>query len=117
MTTLNFSKGLVAAVVVDEQTNDVLMVGFMDQAAYDKTLATGLVTFFSRTKNRLWTKGETSGNTLELKRMWIDCDQDSLLITVKANGPTCHTGNRSCFYTEVEVPHVIRTGTDGQSED
>ncbi len=96
MTTLNFSKGLVAAVVVDEQTNDVLMVGFMDQAAYDKTLATGLVTFFSRTKNRLWTKGETSGNKL---------------------GPTCHTGNRSCFYTEVEVPDVIRTGTDGQSED
>ncbi|MCY1690222.1 hypothetical protein OVA29_04960 [Exiguobacterium sp. SL14] len=70
----------------------------MDQAAYDKTLATGLVTFFSRTKNRLWTKGETSGNTLELKRMWIDCDQDSLLITVKANGPTCHTKSQLFLY-------------------
>ncbi|MDX1259243.1 phosphoribosyl-AMP cyclohydrolase [Exiguobacterium sp. K1] len=106
MIELNFSKGLVAAVILDETTNDVLMVGFMDQAAYDKTLETGLVTFFSRTKNRLWTKGETSGHTLELRRMWIDCDQDSLLITVKANGPTCHTGNRTCFYTEVEVPHA-----------
>jgi len=100
---LNFEKGLVAAVIVDDATGDVLMLGYMNQEAYDKTLATGLVTFFSRTKDRLWTKGETSGHTLELRRLWIDCDEDSLLIRVKANGPTCHTGNRSCFYTEVDV--------------
>ncbi len=100
---LNFEKGLVAAVIVDDATGDVLMLGYMNQEAYDKTLATGLVTFFSRTKDRLWTKGETSGHTLELRRMWIDCDQDSLLIRVKANGPTCHTGNTSCFYTEVDI--------------
>jgi phosphoribosyl-AMP cyclohydrolase/phosphoribosyl-ATP pyrophosphohydrolase/phosphoribosyl-AMP cyclohydrolase len=69
MTTLNFSKGLVTAFVVDKQTNDVLRGGVMDQAAYDKTPATGLVTFLSRTTNLIWPKGETSGNTLELKRM------------------------------------------------
>ena len=97
--TLRFDKntGLIPAIIQDSRTNTVLMLGYMDQEAYDKTLDTGRVTFFSRSKNRLWTKGEESGNFLELVEIKNDCDQDTLLIRVKPMGPTCHKGTDTCW--------------------
>lgn len=96
---IDFSKlnGLVPAVVQDSITRRVLMVGFMNQEAYEKTLTEKKVTFYSRTKDRLWTKGETSGNFLELVEILVDCDRDTLLIKAKPIGPTCHTGADTCF--------------------
>jgi phosphoribosyl-AMP cyclohydrolase / phosphoribosyl-ATP pyrophosphohydrolase len=98
-TTIDFSKldGLVPCVVQDANTNKVLMVGFMNDEAYRKTLDEKRVTFYSRTKQRLWTKGETSGNFLELVDILIDCDQDTLLVKAIPHGPTCHTGADTCF--------------------
>lgn len=92
--------GLIPVIIQDEQTLEVLMLGYMNQEAFDKTSAEKVVTFFSRSKNRLWTKGETSGNFLHVKEVFLDCDQDTILIKAKADGPTCHTGSRSCFQTE-----------------
>ncbi len=98
---LDFTKagGLVPAVIQDNTTQEVLMLGFMNQEAYEKTQQEQVVTFFSRTKNRLWTKGETSGNFLNVVSMHLDCDQDTLLIKVNPVGPVCHTGARTCFET------------------
>ncbi|MDA8189834.1 MAG: phosphoribosyl-AMP cyclohydrolase [Dehalococcoidales bacterium] len=100
---LDFAKmdGLVPAIVQDVQTREVLMLGFMNPAAWEKTLRTGLVTFWSRTRQELWTKGETSGNHLAVRKMWIDCDNDTLLIEAEPKGPTCHTGAKSCFFEEL----------------
>ena len=99
---LDFDKtgGLVPAVIQDNLTAQVLMLGYMNKEALEKTRQEGVVTFFSRSKNRLWTKGETSGNTLEVISITRDCDNDTLLIKVKPNGPTCHTGTTSCFGEE-----------------
>ena len=94
------SNGLVPVVIQDEQTLEVLMLGYMNEEAYQKTEKEGKVTFFSRTKNRLWTKGEESGNFLLVRSIALDCDQDTLLIKVNPVGPTCHTGSRSCFATD-----------------
>ena len=103
---LDYSKldGLVPAVVQDEQTNGVLMVGFMNPEAYAKTRATGYVTFFSRTRNVLWTKGETSGNRLAVKEILIDCDEDTVLVKAarEGDGNVCHTGERTCFFVKEE---------------
>jgi phosphoribosyl-ATP pyrophosphohydrolase/phosphoribosyl-AMP cyclohydrolase len=93
------SNGLVPVIVQDEQTLEVLMLGYMNAEALDKTITDGKVTFFSRSKNRLWTKGEESGNFLFVKSIHLDCDQDTILIKANPVGPTCHTGNRSCFKT------------------
>ncbi len=87
----------IPAVVQDARSGKVLMLGYMDSTAIEKTLKTGLVTFFSRSKNRLWTKGETSGNTLNLVDISTDCDQDALLVLANPQGPTCHLGTESCF--------------------
>ncbi|GAF04918.1 bifunctional phosphoribosyl-AMP cyclohydrolase/phosphoribosyl-ATP diphosphatase HisIE [Saccharicrinis fermentans] len=89
--------GLVPAIIQDASTNKVLMLGFMNQEAFDKTQAEGKVTFFSRTKNRLWTKGEESGNFLNVVSILLDCDDDTLLIKANPVGPTCHTGADTCF--------------------
>lgn len=89
--------GLIPAVIQDAETSQVLMLGYMNREAFDKTQKEELVTFFSRSKNRLWTKGETSGHTLQVVSIAEDCDNDSLLIKVKPNGPTCHNGDTSCF--------------------
>lgn len=98
---MDFSKlgGLIPAVIQDAATGDVLMVGFMNAEAYAKTRETGYATFFSRSRNALWTKGETSGNRLRVERVSIDCDQDTVLLQVvcEGDGVACHTGARSCF--------------------
>ena len=92
-----YSDGLVPAIVQDHETFKVLMLGFMNRAALDQTRQEGKVTFFSRSKNRLWTKGEESGNFLLLKGMAVDCDQDTLLIKAEPLGPVCHTGADTCW--------------------
>ena len=100
---IDFNKnrdGLVPAVIQDATTKNVLMLGYMNQEAFTKTEETKLVTFFSRTKNRLWTKGEESGNVLHLVSMKLDCDNDTLLIQVNPNGPTCHKGTDTCWEEE-----------------
>ncbi len=96
---LDFKKmgGLIPAIVQDVNTNKVLMLGFMNEEAYEETKETGKVTFFSRTKNRLWMKGETSGNTLQVVNMMVDCDNDTILIKAIPAGPVCHTGADTCF--------------------
>lgn len=96
---LDFNKmdGLIPAIIQDNFTSKVLMLGFMNKEAYEKTVATGKVTFFSRTKNRLWTKGEESGNFLNVVSIKEDCDKDTLLIKVKPVGPVCHTGADTCW--------------------
>ena len=96
---LDFEKnnGLVPVIVQDARTDKVLMLGFMNNEAYQATMDSGKVTFFSRTKNRLWTKGETSGNFLELREVIVDCDNDTLLIKANPTGPVCHTGSDTCF--------------------
>ena len=99
---MDFSKldGLLPAVVQDETSNEVLMVGFMNDEAWQITQQSGYVTFFSRTRNKLWTKGETSGNRLAVRQVFLDCDEDTVLIKVRreGDGNVCHTGQRSCFY-------------------
>ncbi|CCH02956.1 phosphoribosyl-ATP diphosphatase [Fibrella aestuarina BUZ 2] len=98
--TIHFDKspdGLLPAVIQDDQTGKVLMLGYMNQEAFEKTQAEGIVTFFSRSKQRLWTKGETSSNFLHVKQILVDCDGDTLLIKASPDGPTCHTGADTCF--------------------
>ena len=120
-----YSDGLVPAVIQDHVTRKVLMLGFMNQQALDKTMTEGKVTFFSRTKNRLWTKGEESGNFLHLKEIAVDCDNDTLLVKVKPEGPVCHTGADTCwmernhsedflYYLE-EIIQLRRKTEDGKS--
>ena len=104
---IDFDKmqGLVPAVVQDEESGELLMVGFMNRAALQETLRTGLVTFYSRTRQSLWTKGETSGNFLQVVNAWTDCDQDTVLFKVRVlgEGKVCHTGSRSCFTEELPL--------------
>lgn len=93
----DFSKGLIPAIIQDAKTQKVLMLGYMNEEAYLKTIAEKRVTFFSRSKNRLWTKGETSENYLQVVNILVDCDQDTILIQANPEGPTCHTGADTCF--------------------
>ena len=123
---INFSKyndGLVPAVIQDELTNKVLMLGFMNQEALDKTRASGKVTFYSRSKKRLWTKGEESGHFLVLKEIKVDCDQDSLLVKVSPLGAVCHTGADTCWNEEnqsgdflVKLEQIIRERNNQPTE-
>ncbi|MDK2977485.1 MAG: phosphoribosyl-AMP cyclohydrolase / phosphoribosyl-ATP pyrophosphohydrolase [Bacteroidales bacterium] len=96
---LNFDKlnGLIPAIIQDYNTKEVLMLGFMNQEAYEKTMEKQMVTFYSRTRKQLWTKGETSGNYLQVKEIIPDCDNDTLLILANPVGPVCHTGSKTCF--------------------
>jgi phosphoribosyl-ATP pyrophosphohydrolase/phosphoribosyl-AMP cyclohydrolase len=124
MSAIDFEKGqgLVPVIIQNYQTQKVLMLGFMNQEAYEKTIREKIVTFYSRSKNRLWTKGETSGNFLEVISISIDCDQDTLLIQVKPKGPTCHTGSVSCFGNETpshfvyELEKIIQDRIDSKAE-
>lgn len=96
--TLDFEKQeLIPAVIQDNQTHQMLMLGYMNKEAFEQTQKDGKVTFFSRSKNRLWTKGETSGNFLWVKDIYVDCDRDTILIKVDPEGPVCHRGTRACF--------------------
>jgi phosphoribosyl-ATP pyrophosphohydrolase/phosphoribosyl-AMP cyclohydrolase len=108
---IDFNKmgGLIPAIVQDSVTGQVLMLGFMNRAAYEKTLQIGYVTFFSRTRNELWTKGETSGNRLKVITATADCDLDSILcrVEVEGQGVVCHTGTRTCFMTKLPVGAAV----------
>ena len=95
-------KGLLSTVVVDHETREVLMVAFMDAEALAATRDTGIAHFHSRSRGKLWKKGETSGNVLEVREIMVDCDQDALVLLCRPAGPTCHTGARSCFYRVLE---------------
>ena len=109
---LNFDKqnGLITTVVQDATTQRVLMVGYMNRQAFDTTVATGHVTFFSRSRQKLWTKGETSGHFLNLKSIHTDCDADALLILAEPVGPgVCHNGFESCFYRELQGSEWVET--------
>lgn len=98
----DFTKGLLTTVVVDATTKDVLMVAWMNEASYRLTKQNGETWFWSRSRQELWHKGATSGNTQVVKEMWLDCDQDTLLVKVDPAGPACHTGARSCFFNQVQ---------------
>jgi phosphoribosyl-ATP pyrophosphohydrolase/phosphoribosyl-AMP cyclohydrolase len=104
---MDFSKlnGLIPAVAQDDDSGEVLMVGFMNEAALEQTRRTGYMTFFSRSRQALWVKGETSGNRLAVRRILADCDQDTVVVRVTrlGDGNACHTGARSCFNTELEM--------------
>ena len=109
---IDFEKGdgLVPAIIQDAKTKSVLMLGYMNQEAYDKTIQTGKVTFWSRSRNCLWTKGETSGNFLNLVDIMVDCDNDTLLVKAIPDGPTCHTGTDTCWgETNTENPLLFLT--------
>jgi phosphoribosyl-ATP pyrophosphohydrolase/phosphoribosyl-AMP cyclohydrolase len=122
---IDFEKtdGLVPVIIQDIQTLEVLMLGYMNQEAWTKTQQEGKVTFYSRSKSRLWTKGEESGNFLYVKETHIDCDQDTILIKVTPVGPTCHTGSRSCFKTNFnqnfifELEKIIHDRYDNPNEE
>ncbi len=108
---LDYTKldGLVPAIVQDSATRDVLMVGFMNEEAFRRTRETGFVTFYSRTRQKLWTKGETSGNKLAVEEIRVDCDDDSLVVLARqTGGATCHLGYRSCFFRRVEADGVTK---------
>jgi phosphoribosyl-AMP cyclohydrolase / phosphoribosyl-ATP pyrophosphohydrolase len=108
---INFDKssGLVPAIIQDASTAQVLMLGYMNEAAFLKTMETKLVTFYSRSRQTLWTKGETSGNFLKLESIALDCDQDTLLLKVKPTGPICHTGSDTCFNEKNETAGFLHS--------
>ncbi|MED2707021.1 MULTISPECIES: phosphoribosyl-AMP cyclohydrolase [Bacillus cereus group] len=97
----NFSKGLLPAVVIEDDTKEVLMLAYMNEEAYEKTLETKRTWFYSRSRQSLWNKGETSGNMQYVQSLYLDCDQDSIVVVVKQVGPACHTGEKTCFHYKV----------------
>jgi phosphoribosyl-AMP cyclohydrolase len=113
MISLNFEKsgGLVPAIAQDAATGEVLMFAFMNKLSWQKTLETGKATYWSRTRQKLWVKGETSGNVQTVKEIRIDCDDDTVLLKVEqVGGAACHTGHQSCFYKKVENNNVVIDG-------
>ncbi|EJQ09097.1 phosphoribosyl-AMP cyclohydrolase [Bacillus cereus] len=97
----NFSKGLLPAVVIEEGTKEVLMLAYMNKEAYERTLETKKTWFYSRSRQSLWNKGETSGNVQYVQSLYLDCDQDSIVVVVKQIGPACHTGEKTCFHYKI----------------
>ncbi|AOY14962.1 TPA: phosphoribosyl-AMP cyclohydrolase [Bacillus paranthracis] len=97
----NFSKGLLPAVVIEEDTKEVLMLAYMNEEAYEKTIETKRTWFYSRSRRSLWNKGETSGNVQNVQSLYLDCDQDSIVVVVKQVGPACHTGEKTCFHYKI----------------
>ena len=94
-------KGLIPAVIHDTDTGEVLMLGYMNEEALHRTLSSGEVWFYSRSRQELWHKGETSGNVIKVCSVWRDCDSDTILVTARPTGPVCHTGNKTCFFQEL----------------
>jgi phosphoribosyl-AMP cyclohydrolase len=117
---INFGKmqGLVPAIVQDEASGEILMLGFMNEPAFQKTLSSGYVTFFSRTRNQLWTKGESSGNRLKVISMTTDCDRDTFLLRVQVEGAglVCHLGARSCFTEPIPLRPLTLPANDEETE-
>ena len=114
MIQLNFDKlnGLVPAITQDFETGEILMVGFMNEAAWEKTLSTGKATYYSRSRQALWVKGNTSGNIQRIREIRIDCDDDAVLLKVdQVGGAACHTGHRSCFFKKIENGAITITST------
>ena len=109
-------KGLIAAVVQDAANNQVLMVGYMNREAVERTISTGRVTFWSRSRQKYWVKGETSGNIQCVKAIYVDCDQDCLLVKVEQTGAACHEGYRSCFFRSVQDAGASFKTTEAQLE-
>jgi phosphoribosyl-ATP pyrophosphohydrolase/phosphoribosyl-AMP cyclohydrolase len=105
---IDFEKngGLVPVIVQDVDTNEVLMLAYMNKEALELTQETGYAHYFSRSRNKLWKKGESSGNTQEVKEILVDCDNDTILLKVKQNGPACHTGRKSCFFTNLQTGEI-----------
>jgi phosphoribosyl-AMP cyclohydrolase len=106
---LNFDKmgGLIPAIAQDDKTGEVLMLAFMNEEAWQTTLSTGLATYYSRSRNTLWVKGKTSGHVQKVKEIFIDCDEDSVLLKVEqVGGAACHTGYKSCFYRKIEDKEI-----------
>ena len=99
-------KGLIPAIIQDSSNNEVLMMAYMNEESLNKTLASGYTWFFSRSRQQLWMKGESSGNTQKVEQILYDCDEDTLLIKVKPAGPACHTGNYSCFYRDLQGEEI-----------
>lgn len=104
--------GLLSAVVQDAASGEILMLAFMDAEALEATRATGIAHFHSRSRGKLWMKGETSGNVLKVEEILVDCDQDALVLKARPAGPACHTGARSCFYRKLSGDVLERTGDD-----
>lgn len=100
------AKGLLPAIVQDADSGDVLMLGFMNEEALRRTLTSGEVWFYSRRRQELWHKGATSGNKLIVRQVWLDCDNDTVLVKATPMGPTCHTGNRTCFFRELTAKDI-----------
>jgi phosphoribosyl-AMP cyclohydrolase len=100
---VKFEQGLVPAIVQDYMSGEVLMLAYMNKESFEKTLETGTTWFWSRSRKKLWNKGETSGHFLHVKNIYFDCDGDTLLIKVEQTGPACHTGSRTCFYREITI--------------
>lgn len=100
-------KGLIPAVVQDADTAEVLMLGYMNSESLRRTMEMGQVWFYSRSRQELWHKGATSGNFLNLKEIWKDCDEDALVVKVKPVGPVCHTGNQTCFFQQVKTSEDV----------
>ena len=101
---LNFQDGLIPAIIQDKRSGKVLMLGYMNQEAYERTLTSGFVTFYSRSRQKLWTKGETSGHKLRVREIRVDCDQDALLIQAHLTGPgCCHMGYKSCYFRKISA--------------
>jgi phosphoribosyl-AMP cyclohydrolase len=103
MNKLNFNeKGLVPAIIQDADTGEVLMLGYMNEESLRRTIATGEAWFYSRSRKKLWHKGETSGNVIKVVKIWRDCENNSLLVKGRPTGPVCHTGHKNCFFQELE---------------
>ncbi|WP_346670781.1 phosphoribosyl-AMP cyclohydrolase [Faecalicoccus acidiformans] len=109
MIKLDFLKqgGLIPCIVQEEETNEVLMLAYMNEESLEKTIETGLATYWSRSRNELWVKGETSGHVQLVSQILVDCDQDTLLIKVRQEGAACHTGKHSCFYRTIQGKEIL----------
>ena len=110
MAEMNFKNGLISAIAQDAATGEVLMTAFMNEEAFNKTVQTGKAHYYSRSRDKLWLKGETSGNFQEVKEILVDCDQDAVVLKVEQKGGACHKGYRSCFFRTYKDGELIETG-------
>jgi len=110
MITMNYKDGLISAIVQDAETGEVLMTAFMNEEAFRKTVETGQAHYYSRSRDALWLKGESSGNIQKVRDILVDCDEDAVLLKVEQKGGACHMGYRSCFYRKLEQDELVEVG-------